>query len=62
LQISCPDNFALPRNGAGHCGNQIDLHEIKAISLTPGFSQVGATDSFRSSRFNGFQPDEIRRD
>ena len=34
-----PRNFALPRNSAGDCRNQIDLHEVAAIAFNrPGGS------------------------
>ena len=27
--LCCARNFALPRHSAGHCGNKVDLHDVK---------------------------------
>ena len=40
-----PRNFALPRNSAGHCGNQIDIHEVD-----PGSDGFPAVTHRRSPR------------
>jgi len=37
-------NFPLSRDGADHCRNHINFHDVDEISLTPGFSQVPAID------------------
>ena len=41
-------NFALPRDGAGHCRNQIDLHDIERHLINTWLQPGAMAESFRN--------------